>query len=71
MELTALRAVLAGEMFNVLLPEKIFPQVSAISVILISLPSVEGRPVAGKLSQQLFFSVLPRLCAHLKVYSLD
>lgn len=64
MELTALRAILAGEMFNVVLPEKIFPQAS------ISLPSVEGKPMAGKLGQQLSFSVLLGLCAHLMVYSL-
>lgn len=70
MELTALRAILAGETFNVLLPEKMFPQASAISVISIALPSVEGKPVAGKLCQQLSFSVLLGLCAHLMVYSL-
>lgn len=68
--LTALRATLAGEMFIVLLPEKTFPQASAISAIPISLPSVEGKPRAGKLSQQLFFSVLLGLCAHSMVYSL-
>lgn len=70
MELTALRAILAGEMFNILLPEKILPQASAISVIPVSLLLVEGKPMAGKLCQQLFFLVLLGQCAHLMFYSL-
>lgn len=69
MELIVARAILAGEMFYFLLAEKIFPHALAISLIAIYLPSVEGKPMAGKVCQQLF-SVLLGLCAHLVVSSL-
>lgn len=49
---------------------KYSPGASAISGIPSSLPSVEGKPMVGKLCQQLFSSAFLGLCVHSMVCSL-